>query len=84
MAKKSKAEEKAVETPATPTESFRIVNLKESIQSVPVFDENGETSYLHLRLQGRNGQKPPVIESWQITEQLKGLERRGFIRIEKI
>lgn len=84
MAKKQKDFQEEIKTPGTPPETYRVLNLKEAIQSVPVFNEEGKIDYLHVRLQGRKGQNPPVIQSWQITEQLRNLEKRGFIRIEKI
>lgn len=65
-------------------DQYKIVNLEESVYPVHVYNDEGKEETLTLRLQGRGGQKPPVIKSTQITEHLRSLEKRGWLKLVKV
>lgn len=65
-------------------DQYQVFNMQEKILPIPYFTGEGKVSYLHLRLQGRNGQVPPVISSYAITPEMKKLEKQGFIRLVKV
>lgn len=65
-------------------ELFEIKNLTETTFPVQVFDDTGNVVNINLRVQGRFGQKPPVIASTGITDQLRDLEKKRMIKLVKV
>lgn len=82
MRKKIKVESETKDE--SQTNKYKIINLIESIQAIPYFNAKGQKSFLNLRMQGKGGQTPPVLEEWQITEKMRKLEKKNFIKLEKI
>ncbi len=80
MAKKKSDYEK----PAATLEQYEVRNLKESTFPVQFYNDNGQVEYMDLLIQGRMGAKPPVIASTAITDQMRALEKKGFIRLVKV
>ena len=66
------------------TVKYRIINLTESVKAVPYYNSKGQKSFLNLRIQGRGGQTPPILEEFQITEKMRKLEKMNLIKIEKV
>lgn len=77
MARKKESNE-----PKLPVPFYKVVNLTESAVQVPYYNPNGELEYLHLRLQGKGGQKPPVIPAAAITERALDLVKKKIIRLD--
>ena len=65
-------------------QNYQILNLTQNVFPVPYFNDEGKLDHLQLRLQGRGGQKPPVIPSTAITDGMRNLEKRRFIRLVKV
>lgn len=65
-------------------EQIKILNLKETMLSVPVKEQNGNIKYLNLRLQGRNGQDAPVISASAVTPGMELMQKKGFIKLQPV
>lgn len=66
------------------TVQYEVRNLTQNILAVQYFNEEGKPAYLHLRIQGRGGQTPPVIPATAVTDQMKELEKNRLIKLVKI
>jgi hypothetical protein len=66
------------------TTMYAVENLTQTMMTIPIFNENGQADHLHLRLQGRNGQKPPVIPSTAVTDKMRTLEKKRLIRLVQV
>lgn len=64
--------------------SFEVKNLTKDILPVPYFKVPGRVSNLHVRIQGRGGQKPPVVTLSQVTPEMREMEKRGLIKLNKV
>lgn len=63
---------------------YQIRNLKNVVFPVPYFNDEGKLASLNLLIQGRGGATPPVILSTAVTDQMRDLERKGFIKLEQV
>lgn len=59
----------------------QIKNLQEKSFLLPVLQDDGTTKNLSVRVQGRGGQKPPVIKKKFVSERMRDLARRKLIKI---
>lgn len=66
------------------TEMFQVRNLTEMTFPLQIFDDSGQITNLSIRIQGRMGQKPPVIRKTQITDQARELEKKRIIKLVKV
>lgn len=76
-----------IETPPTEAaqpRAYRVFNLMESVIALPYYDENGQVNHLSLRVQGRGGQRPPILGAAAITDRIRELVRKKIIRLEAI
>lgn len=84
MRRKNFEIEKRESTQAQAPTAYRVINLTESVMPLPYYDETGSAKTLHLRVQGRGGQVPPVIPSVAVTDRMRELVKRRLIRLEKV
>jgi hypothetical protein len=80
----TEVEEAVTEEKNSGLEEYEIRNLTESTFPVQVFDDNGQIMNISIRVQGRFGQKPPVIASTAITDQLRELQKKKLIKLVKV
>lgn len=80
----SEVEEKIPEEKGSGPEQYEIRNLTESTFPVQVFDDNGQIKNIYIRVQGRFGQKPPVVASTGITDHLRDLQKKKLIKLVKV
>jgi len=83
MARRKEKEDLGVKEPKSESSKYKLVNKTQSILAVPAINANGELTYLHLRIQGKGAEPPPVVEDWNITPEMKALEKRGLISLVK-
>lgn len=65
-------------------EKYEIRNLKQTVFPVAFFNDEGKKETLYIRIQGRRGQTPPIVGSTGITDEMRDLERRGFIKLVRV
>lgn len=82
MARRKEIKEEVESKPEA--SKYQLVNKTEAILSVPYINAEGKKIYFNLRIQGKGSKEgPPVIEEWNITPEMKALEKRGLISLVK-
>lgn len=80
MAKKLKLQKTTSENPQR-QRMVKIKNLKEKSFVVPLFNPDGSTRNIGIRIQGIRGQKAPIVNEREITPQVRELVKRGFLKL---
>lgn len=70
--------------PSYQPNDFKVINLTEKILPVQIFNDQGKVEYLQLRIQGRGGQVPPVVQGTQITDHMRDLQKKKLILIQPV